>query len=169
MSERVLTVSDANVLIDIEVGGLTHSLFCLPDIDFVVPDVLFEAELRQNHGLLEEMGLSLCSLSESAVAKVFQMAAQHRRVSRHDLFALQLAREKAAMLLTGDRALRQLAQIYQIECHGMIWLVELMVKQEVIEVEQAFAAYDKMREKGSRIPWEEAKERLNAFSAVPAG
>lgn len=163
MSGYVLTVSDANVLIDIEDGGLSNSMFSLPNTEFCVPDVLFEQELRKNHSHLQDIGLCLCSLSGAFVAEVHALAQQHERVSRLDLFALQLAREKSALLLTGDRALCNVAARYQIECHGTIWLVERMVRHQVIQMAVARSAYGRMRAAGSRLPWEDAECRLKVI------
>jgi len=46
---KQLLISDANILIDIEVGGLTDAMFCLP-FKFVTPEPLFEEELSETHG-----------------------------------------------------------------------------------------------------------------------
>ena len=40
-----LLISDANILIDMEVGGLTAAMFRLDGYRFAVPDVLFAEEL----------------------------------------------------------------------------------------------------------------------------
>lgn len=161
MSGKVLAVSDANIIIDIEDGGLTNSMFSLPNTSFCVPDVLFEEELRKNHSHLLGLGLNLLTLSGESVGKVFTLAQKYGKVSRLDLFALQLARERSALLLTGDRALCKVAANYQIECHGTIWLVEHMVEQKIIHATVARNAYGQMRAAGSRLPWEEAEKRLN--------
>lgn len=160
MSRHILTVSDANVIIDIEDGGLTNSMFSLANTSFCVPDVLFEQELRKNHSYLLDLGLNLMTLSGGSVEKVFTLAQKHGKVSRLDLFALQLAREKSALLLTGDRALCKVAAHYQIECHGTIWLVERMVEQKIIHATVARNAYVRMRDTGSRLPWDEAEKGL---------
>ena len=160
MSGHVLTVSDANVIIDIEDGGLTNSMFSLANASFCVPDVLFEQELRKNHSYLLDLGLNLLTLSSESVGKVFTLAQKHGKVSRLDLFALQLARERSALLLTGDRALCKVAANYQIDCHGTIWLVERMLEQKIIRATVARNAYGRMRVAGSRLPWEEAEKRL---------
>lgn len=41
-------ISDANVLIDMEVGGLIELMFKLP-FEFQTPDILFEEELAEDH------------------------------------------------------------------------------------------------------------------------
>lgn len=52
----LLFISDANVLIDIEIGGLVAPMFSL-DYQFAVLDVLFYEELDEQHGYLLGMGL----------------------------------------------------------------------------------------------------------------
>lgn len=160
MGGPLIAVSDANVLIDLEVGGLIERLFCLPGTALCIPDLLFEQELRSRHAHLLRMGLALHSLTGGGVASAFELAQRHGKLSRMDLFALQLAREKRAVLLSGDKALRKVAALYHVVCHGTIWLVERMVEAGLIEPWEAEESYSRMREAGSRLPWAEATERL---------
>lgn len=160
MSVRLLTISDANVLIDIEEAGLTASMFSLSGLEFCVPDVLFETELKAKHSTLLNLGLKRFELSGEKVLEICSLVQKHSKVSRLDFFALQLAREHSAMLLTGDRALRNVAKQYGVECHGTLWLVELMVQERVIGADVAREAYRKMREAGGRLPWDTAESRL---------
>src|SRR5690606_34920145 len=95
----------------------------------------------------------------------FTLAQKHGKVSRLDLFALQLAIEKPGLLLTGDRALCKVAAKYQIECHGTIWLVERMVQQKIIHTNVARNAYARMHVSGSRLPWTEAEKRLKELES----
>lgn len=101
----LLLISDANILIDIEVGGLTASMFSL-NYQFALPDVLFYDELEEQHAHLLDMGLEVRELSERMVARVSEFARQYRRPSRMDLFALVLAAEEHCPLLTGGQDLR---------------------------------------------------------------
>lgn len=160
MDEVLLAVSDANVLIDLEEGRLLASLFELTQMKFCVPDVLFEEELREHHGHLLTLGLKLEKLSGDSVAKIFRLAQKHRKVSRLDLFALQLALEQSCLLLTGDRLLRKLAESLDVECHGTLWLVEQIVIKGVISFSDAREGYLHMKLAGSRLPWSQAEERL---------
>ncbi|MBS4168612.1 hypothetical protein [Parachlamydia sp. AcF125] len=157
---RAIAISDANVIIDMELGGLESAMFCLPEVEYCIPDVLFEKELRQHHSHFMSKGLKLCSLPSKAVAEVFRLSQLHPKPSKMDLFALVLAQEKQAMLLTGDQYLRKVAETYGVECHGTVWLVEQLVKGEIITTEIARLAYRNMFENGSRLPWLEAEERL---------
>ena len=59
---KTLLISDANIFIDMEVGGLIERMFDL-DYQFAVPDVLFAEELAGHHGYLLDLGLQTRQLS----------------------------------------------------------------------------------------------------------
>jgi hypothetical protein len=120
-----LLISDANILIDMEVGGLLQAMFCLKH-QFGVPDVLFLEELAKHHPTLPTMGLKVLSLEPAAVQDAFALLIRHAAtgVSRNDILALALARQEKCPLLTGDRNLRDAAAAEQTEVHGTLWLME---------------------------------------------
>jgi hypothetical protein len=63
-----LLISDANILIDLEVGELMAKLFNLP-FQFQVPDMLFFNEMEEDHGYLLEYGLQLSELTPESIAE----------------------------------------------------------------------------------------------------
>jgi len=154
-----LLISDANILIDMEEGGLITLFFNLP-YQFCVPDVLFYEELEEQHAYLSQLGLSLRELSSESLSKVTTIKAKHIKPSTNDIFALLLAQQENCPLLSGDKDLRDAAQVEQIDVRGTVWLVEELVQQGIIDREQALIAYDKMKAAGRRLPWKEAKRRL---------
>lgn len=158
----LLLVSDANILIDIEDGGLMDVVFQLP-YKFVTPDILYFEELEDQHGHLLELGLQLLELSPDSMQYVDDLVARYRGPSTNDCFALALASQEQCPLLTGDKPLRNAAMEEHLEVMGTLWLVEEMVKQGVIDVERAHEAYDAMKAGGSRLPWKMAKSRLSSL------
>ena len=154
-----LLISDANILIDIEIGGLVAPMFSL-DYRFSVPDVLFYEELDEQHGYLIDMGLEVRELDERMVARVFDLAGQYKRPGRYDLFALVLAAEENCPLLTGDKDLKAAAESEHVEVRGTLWLVEEMVRAGKISVQIARNAYLRMQVHGRRLPWKHAEDRL---------
>jgi predicted nucleic acid-binding protein len=158
----LLVVSDANVLIDMETGGLTGSLFSLGH-DIVVADVVFAEELADQHGHLLTMGLSQKILEPAAIGRMASLVATYAAVSRNDLFSLALAQQEACCLLTGDADLRKAAEREGIPVHGTLWAVEEMVRAGLITKAVARAAYGRMRDSGRRLPWDLAHERLDGL------
>ncbi len=114
-----LLISDANILIDIEVGELLIPMFAL-DYQFVVPDVLFYEELEEHHAHLLDIGLKIKSFDEHMVIQVSELAKRHVRPSRNDLFALLLAQIEKCPLLTGDKHLKIAAENEKIEVRGTL-------------------------------------------------
>ena len=157
-----LLISDANVLIDIEDGGLVPHLFSLP-YRIATPDILFFDELESRHPDLPNAGLELLDMPGELIDEAQRLAAEHAAPSRYDMLALVLARHHQCTLLTGDGPLRKVAKAHYLEVHGTLWLVEQMVISRVLSKEQAGRAYEQMRYRGSRLPWEEAHRRLEGL------
>lgn len=153
-----LLISDANVIIDLEVGGLIKQMFRL-DYGFAVPDVLYETELKENHANLPKLGLKRLELQPEAVAYTVELAARYRKPGRIDLMALALAKQERCRLLTGDQALRDAGKAEGMEVVGTIWLVGEMLHAKILTKKDAHAAYNKMRESVRRLPWAEVEKQ----------
>lgn len=162
----LLLISDANILMDVEVGDLIAPMFSL-GYRFAVPDVLYYEELEDQHAHLRDMGLHIRTLSAQSVARVQSLAQTYVRPGRNDLLALALAEAEKCPLLTGDAALRQAAEAEQVEVKGTIWLIGEMVREQRITVAVARAALNKMRLNGRRLPWDAAEHMLAALDAAP--
>lgn len=87
-SMRVL-VSDTSILIDLERADLLRAAFSL-DAEFVVPDLLYERELRNSGGAdLLALGLRVESLDESEVERAQACRREYPRLALPDTFAYQ--------------------------------------------------------------------------------
>lgn len=157
-----LLISDANILIDLEEGGLLGDFFRL-QYRFSIPDILYFEELETQHSHLLDLGLTLGELSPATMAYAVGLIEQANGPSRNDCFALALAKQEACPLLTGDQALRTFAQRNNVIVMGTIWVVEEMVKKGVIGIDAARAAYTRMQNNGRRLPWAIAFEQLAAL------
>ena len=126
-------VSDTSILIDLERADLLRAAFSL-DAEFVVPDLLYERELGNNVGEdLLALGLRVESLDEGEVECAQAYRRTQPRLALPDTFALTLAKSRGWLLLTGDGALRALAAAEQVECHGVLWLIDLLHAERTAE------------------------------------
>ena len=92
-------------MIDLERGALLEALFQLPH-EFVVPDLLFERELKGVLGdRLIALGLRVEELTPAEVTRAAALRRQRSALSVPDTFAFALARERTWTLLTGDAQL----------------------------------------------------------------
>lgn len=161
----LLLISDANILMDVEIGDLVAPMFSL-GYQFAVPDILYYEELEEQHAHLLGMGLQARTLSAQSVERVQSLAQIYAKPGRNDLFALALAEAEKCPLLTGDAALRQAAEAEQLEVKGTVWLIGEMVREQRITVAVARAALSKMRLNGRRLPWDAAEQMLVALEAA---
>lgn len=160
-------VSDTSVLIDLEHGALLEDCFRLP-YRFVVPDILFAAELQdQDGGALIELGLTVEELDEAGT----QLAAGYRgrspALSVPDSFALALAKTKAWTLLAGDRKLRELADAEYVDCHGVLWVLDRMFEQQVSDGKRLAEGLTAIASNPRcRLPQAEILNRLQCYAVV---
>jgi hypothetical protein len=159
-----LLVSDANILIDMNEGGLLRLMFRF-DATFAVPDLLFEEELRADHPELPKFGLKALELREETVLYAQGLIEKHRGLgaSTNDFLALALARQEMCVLLTGDQRLRGVGPAEGVEVHGTLWLIEQMLQARTINHRQAETGYRRMRAAGRRLPWEDVEQQLRQF------
>lgn len=160
-----LLISDANIIIDLEEGGLLKAFFRLP-WQMLMPDVLYYEELEALHPGLPEQGLRLKELLPETMAFAWQLTQRITGPSRNDCFALALAKQENCPLLTGDQALKKAAAAENIVVMGTVWLVEQLVQHRIVAAEDARSAYQRMKAAARRLPWEEAFHRLEKLAAL---
>lgn len=163
----MVVVSDTSVLIDLRRGELLTSAFRLP-WGFVVPDLLYERELKPLGAAdeLQNLGLRVEALDGAGVAVAIGYQRRRRELSLPDSFALALAKTNAWRLLTGDRALRELAAGELVDCHGVLWLLDRMLEEGTVnrhalrEGLQTISTHPRCR-----LPRAEVRKRLVAWEA----
>jgi predicted nucleic acid-binding protein len=128
------------------------------------PDVVLEEELETEHAeRLLRLGLQKRELTGDQVEEVATLAKRYLGPSRADLFCLTLARVEHATLVTSDRGLREAAEQEGIPVHGTLWILDLLVRHELVPRRQAAAALRRMVESNRWLPQEEVAERLRQW------
>ncbi len=125
-----IVVSDTSCIIDLKKAGLLEALLRLP-YTFVVPDTLFEDEwlslATEEKRTLRELGLEVRGLSGELVQRAGAYFNQYARLKLNDCFALTLAEDIGnCILLTGDGALRRIAEGKGVEVRGVLWATDEM-------------------------------------------
>lgn len=123
-----LLISDANILIDLEQGGLLLDIFCLP-YRFCTPDILFYDELEEHHKHLLNLGLELGNLSSNTLLYAESLIKSYSGPSRYDCFAMALTKQEKCLLITGDKRLRIAAKKEGITVRGTLWIVDRICYQ----------------------------------------
>ena len=158
-------VSDTSVLVDLERGSLLEASFRLP-FRFVVPDLLYERELK-NHGGEEliRLGLVVEELDGDGVSLALAYRQQSPALSLPDCFALALAQTHSWVLLSGDGALRQLATDEAVECRGVLWLLDQMHNADVVSIRKLHDGLTAIaKHPRCRLPKSEIRRRLASYA-----
>jgi predicted nucleic acid-binding protein len=145
---RIL-VSDSSVLIEFSKRGLLKEMFRL-SFEFVVPDLLFEEELidlgQYSRDDLVRFGLGVEALDPIGVTTALSYQSRRRRLSLVDCFALALASGRKYPILTGDKSMRTFAEGEDIKVHGVLWLVDHMLAENVVTPQDILVALEAMRD-----------------------
>lgn len=157
-----LLISDTNIIIDLEEGGLLLALFLLP-YEFAVPDILFTEELEEQHGHLIDMGLAIKELNSSSMNYISELVERYSGPSTIDCAALALAAQERCPLITGDKRLRNAADQEQVEKLGLLWILEQMLIHQLVSVDKLDCSVALMRSAGSRLPWQDLDEMLALY------
>ena len=159
-------VSDTSVLIDLDRGSLVEPAFRLP-FEFTVPDLLYERELKDHDGPeFVSLGLRVEELDGDGVALALGYLRKRRSLSLSDSFAFALAKTNSWTLLSGDRGLRGLAQKEQVDCHGVLWLLDQIFDHRIIDRNDLCAGLGKIAaHPRCRLPKFEIRKRLLSYSA----
>ena len=97
------TLTTSLIVLELEAGGHAESLAYIETEAISVEDPSFE-EVHRLYSALP--GLSL-----------------------EDASVLRLAMDRGAMLLTGDKTLRNAGEVQQVDVHGNIWVLDQLVRQ----------------------------------------
>ena len=123
-----LIVSDTSCLVDLHKVRLLPVMLKLPHRFIVPPPVRYSEMLDltdREWRSLEEVGLVAPDPPFEQVAEALGLRTEHPALSPADCACLVEARHHAnAVLLTGDRRLRRVAEAAGLCVHGVLWIVD---------------------------------------------
>ncbi len=153
-----IIVNDSSALIDLKKGALLEILVGLP-FEFVVSDALLADELlsfTKSEAAFMRRKMTVVTLDGEEMKRVAKTQASSPALSLHDCSALVIAqREIGCILLTGDRRLRTKAEAAQVECHGVLWVVE--------EIAKAKLASSRILVRALRLPASDLNQAIHKF------
>jgi hypothetical protein len=162
----IVLVSDTSVLIDLERGGFLDVSFRLDEMELVVPDLLYKRELADYGGpVLLDLGLKVVNLSAEELVTVQDARRGRPRLSLVDAYAFSLAECRQWTLLSGDAELRALAIDRRVPCVGVLWLLDRLFEQALVEATRMKAGLEAMAaHPRCRLPKAEVQMRLSRYS-----
>ena len=161
-NKDLLCVIDASVLIDLIYGGILVEFQSLP-ITILVPDIVKNEVEEDRPNDLDGLDSQIIEFTGEQVSEVIEMRKIHRNISTPDLFAYIGAREKTSILLTGDKKLRTLAEGNGMIVHGILWILDELLRLNIIVQKRASFALREIIINGSYLPKGECVKRFKQW------
>ena len=158
-------VVDLCILIDLQEGSVLDDFLTLK-ADVLISDAQLQEideEKSLNSTQLIRRGLMPASFSPTDITEAGELAKRYPQLSIFDILAFLAAKKRGATLLTGDDKLRKFAVGNNVECHGTLWLIELLVDQRVITVDKAYSGLLQIANSGSFLPKREVAKLLRKW------
>lgn len=109
------------------------------------------------------LGLRRGELTGKQVLELVQLRRKYQQPSINDLSALVLAKALNIGLLTNDKSLRNTARQEGIQVHGTLWILDEMVRLQIIKNIKAVDVLRLMLDTGSRFPHDECQKRFTEW------
>ena len=129
-----LAIADACIFIDLYELNLTSQFFGL-EFEFHTSVDVFK-ELFENQQMLliefQSVGkLHIHNISETERNEI-RAGSYPRSLSESDKTVIHLAFRLNAMVISSDKAIRNIAKNFGIEYHGMLWIFDRLVESKII-------------------------------------
>jgi predicted nucleic acid-binding protein len=163
MNKKKIGIIDATILLDFITGDIFDTLFSVP-IDFHTSDFVAD-EVSKTYSFedLEGFGLQVLEMSEEQMLEIENLQGQHPELSPGDLSVYILARNLDAILISGDGPLREMAEMQKIEYHGTLWLLEELVKCDLISTIDAASGLETMLKRNRWLPRQECEKLIKKW------
>ena len=159
-----IAIKDANVFIDLEAMGLLDLWFQLGITTLTSSFVVQELEDGGHMNALASIraGQAMAGAFADFVDKHGQGG-----LSEADLSVIYLAIREKAMVITGDRMLRTMADARHLEIHGTLWIMDQLVFASLLRPALAADRLESLMQRTGRerryLPKNESQARINKW------
>lgn len=164
---RIIAIHDANILIDlVNIGLFSHCLSL--NYHFCTPQLIFNVELNDQQVAsiqvhIDSGKFEVISISENELLEIQEVSMQDTRLSEQDWSAIYYAEKLSALLLSGDKVLKQVAQAKTIEVHGILWIFDELVRLKIISETEACGFMKTLVGQNRRLPLDECQKRMDRW------
>ena len=164
-----IIVNDTNIFIDLQSIGLLGELCQLPyeihTVDFVIAEI---KEQKQANAIKSYIDRGLIHVHSFSNTEVGEIANEHSTVSGNlsftDISVCYYARKGLYKLITGDRRLRNYAKDKDIEVHGILFLFDQMIENDIITPEIGAIKLNNLVSINIRLPKSEVELRIKEWT-----
>ncbi len=161
-------VQDANIIFDLFDINLLYIFFNLNfDVyitDFVLSEIKEPSQKEMIDNFIIAGKLELLETPKDEISKLTKIRDDFPGLTIEDCSIFYHAKKNKAFILTGDNALKIYAESNQIEVHGILWVLDELIKEEQISEKKAYLKLTQLMETNSRLPKNECEKRLKNWS-----
>ena len=165
-----VAVQDANILIDLEVTGLLGVWFDLGIETHTTSMVMDEINMDKHIHIqtyIQTKQIRIHQLSPEERLEANTLAGDAGKISPQDASCYQLAVKIDALILTGDKPLRKYAEHSKIPVHGTLWILDLLVEQDILKPKDAIEKLNLLQELDTYFPKGECTKRMKKWKGLP--
>jgi len=162
----IVLINDAGILIDLLKSNLIEPFFRLEyelHVTDLVADEVQEDNAVQLDAFVDDGRLIKKTFDFEELIEIQLLKVQHKALSIPDCSCLYLSKKHSATLLTGDAALRRIAEEDKIPVHGLLWVFDELVQQSLISRKTAYAKLKHILSVNPRLPADECNKRLTKW------
>lgn len=134
---------DTNIIID---ASSAKIIDCLNYNSFYVSQVVFKEEvIKQISGLKEsEFNKINETIKELLMAKEYHNS--NKKISFYDAINLAIAKERQMILVTGDQQLIKCAEQINVNCIGVLRLIEVLIDNGLLDIKNSIIALQNLKQ-----------------------
>ncbi len=161
-----IAIQDANILIDLINCGLLGHVLSL-DFKFFTTSII-RAELIAHqdsvlNSYVEKGKIEVISISSEEFTIILELTSKYSKLSSQDCSALYYSEKLDALLLTGDKALRNVAESLNLNVRGIFWLLDQLVENLIITQREGCHFLKNLMITNKRLPMEECSIRIREW------
>lgn len=162
-----VVVNDTNIIIDLYNAGLLYQCKGLNlefrTLDVIIEEIQFAEQREAVQNIIADGTLKVYPLTEEQVSKVFQKVVEYQGIcnlSFQDISVMVYAKDNDCRLLTGDKKLREKATLENVKVSGILYIIDIMIKEKVLEKEEMISVLNRLLESNNRLPKGLIRERI---------
>lgn len=165
-----IAVKDANVFIDMESMGIFDLWFMLGYETVTSELIVLELEDGGHVEALAYIRSDQISVINTPLESIAPLFDDNPGISPEDASVLYIALDLNAILLTGDKTLRNVGEVMQVEVHGSIWILDQLVNKgklaPVVAAEKLQGLIELVGSKRRFLPKKQAQHFIKKWRAL---
>jgi len=158
---KELVIADTNIFIDFYGLELIDQLFQLSFQIHTPHEVLMELSEHERKTFLEKESKGLLHILPGREPN--DDLEFSKRLSTTDISVLTYAFELECITLTGEKKMVSWCNKHSLESHGIIWVFEMLIEEEIISSEQAAQYLENLMTINTWLPVEICTAKINSW------